>query len=82
MDALGWWKKYGDDHPEESAERPSSSPGRAAAVRRMQARAQAMLGDGKAAAATYEDLTGPMDPLSQVAALYQARVLRNGGGKP
>ncbi len=82
MDALGWWKKYGDDHPEESAERPSSSPGRAAAVRRMRARAQAMLGDDKVAAATAEDLSGPMDPLSQVAALYQARVLRNGGGKP
>jgi len=82
LDALGWWKKYGDDHPEESAERPSSSPGRAAAVRRMRARAQAMLGDDKAAAATYEDLTGPMGPLAQVAALYQARMMRNGGGKP
>ena len=38
MDALGWWKKYGDDHPEESRQRPSSSPGRAAAVRQMRAR--------------------------------------------
>ena len=76
MDALGWWKKYGDDHPEESAERPSSSPGRAAAVRQMRARAQAMLGDGKAAAATYEDLTEPMEPMAKVAALYQARQLK------
>lgn len=82
MDALGWWKKYGDDHPEESAERPSSSPGRAAAARQMRARAQAMLGDDNAAATTYEDLTRPMEPLAQVAALYQARMLRNGGGKP
>ncbi len=82
MDALGWWKKYGDDHPEESAERPSSCPGRAAAVRQMRARAQAMLGDDEAAEATYEDLTGPMEPLAQVAALYQARMLRSGGGKP
>jgi hypothetical protein len=73
MDALGWWKKYGDDHPEESRQRPSSSPGRAAAVRQMRARAQAMLGDEKAAAATYEDLTGPMAPLEQVAALYRGR---------
>jgi hypothetical protein len=73
MDALGWWKKYGDDHPEESPRRPSSSPGRAAAVRQMRARAQAMLGDDKAAAATYGDLTGPMPPLEMVAALYRAR---------
>jgi hypothetical protein len=73
MDALGWWKKYGDDHPEESRERPSSSPGRAAAVRQMRARAQAMLGDEKAAAATYEDLREPMAPLEKVAALYRAR---------
>ena len=78
MDALGWWKKYGDDHPEESAERPSSSPGRAAAVRQMRARAQAMLGDDKAAAATYEDLTGPMEPLAKVAALYQAAPAEKG----
>jgi hypothetical protein len=76
MDALGWWKKYGDDHPEESPQRPSSSPGRAAAVRQMRARAQAMLGDKKAAAATYEDLTEPMAPLEKVAALYQARRLQ------
>ena len=76
MDALGWWKKYGDDHPEESPERPSSSPGRAAAVRQMRARAQAMLGDGKAAAATCEDLTEPMEPMAKVAALYQARRLK------
>ena len=73
MDALGWWKKYGDDHPEESRERPSSSPGRAAAVRQMRARAQAMLGDEKAAPATYEDLTEPMAPLEKVAALYRVR---------
>jgi hypothetical protein len=73
MDALGWWKKYGDDHPEESPQRPSSSPGRAAAVRQMRARAQAMLGDEKSAAATYEDLTEPMAPLEKVAALYRAR---------
>jgi hypothetical protein len=73
MDALGWWKKYGDDHPEESPQRPSSSPGRAAAVRQMRARAQAMLGDEKEAATTYEDLTEPMAPLEKVAALYRAR---------
>ena len=73
MDALGWWKKYGDDHPEESPQRPSSSPGRAAAVRQMRARAQAMLGDEKGATATYEDLTEPMAPLEKVAALYRAR---------
>jgi hypothetical protein len=73
MDALGWWKKYGDDHPEESPQKPSSSPGRAAAVRQMRARAQAMLGDEKAAAATYKDLTEPMAPLEKVAALYRAR---------
>ncbi len=73
VDALGWWKKYGDDHPEESQARPSSSPGRAAAVRQMRARAQVMLGDEKAAAATYADLTEPMAPLEKVAALYRAR---------
>ncbi len=76
MDALGWWNKYGDDHPEESPQRPSSSPGRAAAVRQMRARAQAMLGDDKAAATTYGDLTGPMTPLQMVAALYRARQVK------
>jgi hypothetical protein len=76
IDALGWWKKYGDDHPEESPQRPSSSPGRAAAVRQMRARAQAMLGDDKAAQTTYEDLTEPMAPLEKVAALYRARRMK------
>ncbi len=77
MDAVGWWNKYADDHPEEDANRPSTSPGRAAAVRRMRARAQAMLGDWKAAAATCEDRREPpLEPLEQLAALYQARQLR------
>ena len=76
QDALGWWTKYGDDHPEESPQRPAARPGRAAAVRQMRARAQAMLGDEKAAAATYEDLTEPMAPLEKVAALYRARRLK------
>ena len=79
-DALGWWKNYGDEHPEESAERPSSAPGRAAAVRQMRARSQEMLGEWQAAAATYEDLTEPMAPLMKAAALYEARRVRNEHG--
>ena len=84
MDALGWWKKYGDDHPEESVERPSSCPGRAAAVRQMRARAQTMLGDWRTAAATYEDLTQPMSDLEKLAARFRARQLRqeHGAEKP
>ncbi len=82
MDALGWWKKYGDDHPEESAERPSSSPGRAAAVRQMRARALEKLADlepdsdaardRNAAVAAYEDVTGPMSEMEKVAGRYRA----------
>ncbi len=82
MDALGWWKKYGDDHPQEVKDRPSTKPGRAAAVRRMQARAQEMLGDvethpdGKAAAATLEDAKEPpLFPLERLADQYRAQQL-------
>ena len=76
-DALGWWKKYGDDHPQEVKNRPSTKPGRAAAVRRMRARAQAMLGDSKGAVATYEDAKEPpLFALERLAALYQARRLK------
>jgi hypothetical protein len=84
MDALGWWKKYGDDHPEESAERPSSCPGRAAAVRQMRGRAQAMIGDWQAAAATYDDMTEPMSDLEKLAARFRARQLKkeHGAAKP
>ncbi len=77
MDALGWWNKYGDDHPEEDANRLSTTPGRAAAVRRMRARAQAMLGEWQAAAATCEDRKEPApEPLERLAALYLARQLK------
>jgi hypothetical protein len=83
MDALGWWKKYGDDHPEESVNRPSSCPGRAAAVRQMRARALAMLGDWKGAAATYDDMTEPMSDLEKLAGRYRALQVRkeHGGEK-
>ena len=77
MDALGWWKKYGDEHPDEAANRPSTCPGRAAAVRRMRARAQEMLGDWKAAVATLEEpKEPPLFPLEKLAALYRAQQLK------
>ncbi len=90
MDALGWWKKYGDDHPQETTNRRSTKPGRAAAVRRMRARAQEMLGDlelktdhdlatrdYQAAVATLEDpKEPPLFPLEKLAALYRARQLK------
>ncbi len=47
MDALGWWKKYGDDHPREEKGRPSTQPGRAAAVRQMRARRRPCWRTGK-----------------------------------
>ncbi|HVS36697.1 MAG TPA: hypothetical protein VMS17_14145 [Gemmataceae bacterium] len=79
MDALGWWKKYGDEHPEEVKDRPSTYPGRAAAVRRMRARAQATLGDGNGAAATLSDpKEPPLFPMEKLAAAYLAQQMRHG----
>jgi hypothetical protein len=66
-DALDGWRLYGEEYP--------SGPG-AVAARRMLGRAQAMVGDWKAAVATWEDLSGPMTEAEKVASLYLARELK------
>jgi hypothetical protein len=63
-DALGWWKEYLDRYPTGSG---------ASAARRMGGRAQAILGDSKAAAALCRQLSEDMTALEKVAALYRAR---------
>ncbi len=84
QDALGWWQKYLSEYPQ--------GPG-VAAARRMQGRAQAMLGDREGAVASWQDVSGPVSPLEALASLYlaeQARKLHAGakapqaapGGKP
>jgi hypothetical protein len=76
QDALGWWQKYLSEYPQ--------SPG-VIAARRMQGRAQAMLGDWEGAAASWEDMSGPMTPLEAVANLYLAAQIKKqhpGGKRP
>ncbi len=67
QDALGTWKQL-----EESG--PLAHPARTA-VHRMRGRAHAMLGDTKAAAATWTNLPDTATELEKLAALYQARQL-------
>jgi hypothetical protein len=69
-DARRGWEQFGDDYaayPVLAAER--------AAARRMLGRAQALLGERQAAAASWRDLSGSMTPLEKTAALYQAQQL-------
>ncbi len=63
-DAKGWWTRFATDYGQERA---------APAARQNRGRAEAMLGDWKAAAASFGDLSGPMSDQEKVAALYRAR---------
>jgi hypothetical protein len=83
-EALSWWKKFADEPaPPEDPRRPATHPGRAAAARQMRGRALAALGDWRAAAEVWEDVSDPMPPLEKVAARYKARQVRqeHGGAK-
>ena len=95
MDALGWWKKYGDDHPQETTNRHWTKPGRAAAVRRMRARPGDARRPGaqdgprpgdadyQAAVATLEGpKEPPLFPLEKLAALYGAAAAEKEGRGP
>ncbi len=66
QDARNTWKQYIEDYP---------NRGDCAAARRMRGRAEAMLGDKKAAIASWKDLSGTMTPLEKLASLYEARQL-------
>jgi hypothetical protein len=66
-DALRWWNVYAEEH----ARGPAS-----AAARRLRGRAQLMLGDRAAAAATWSALPDDMAMLEKVACLYLARQAR------
>jgi hypothetical protein len=66
-DALTWWDRYLEDLP--------SAPGRAA-IRRMRARALQCLDSTDQAILLLEDLSPPMLPLEQVAAMYLAKTLK------
>lgn len=66
-DARNWWKRFGEEY----GSRPE-----AAAARRLRGEAEAMLGNSAAAAAAWQDLSGVMTPLEQVASLYLARPLK------
>jgi hypothetical protein len=76
QNTLLWWRYFDEARPEEDPKKPATSPGRAAAARQLRGRALAASGQADSAAATFEDLTGPMSPLEQVAALYRARQVR------
>jgi hypothetical protein len=62
-DALRWWRAYAEDHPRGPA---------AAAACRLRGRAQLMLGDRAAAAATWSAAPDDMTELEKVACLYLA----------
>ncbi len=66
QDARDAWKQYEEDYPNH-ADR--------AAARRLRGRAEAMLGDWKAAIASWKDLPGSPTALEKLAALYLARQL-------
>jgi hypothetical protein len=66
-DALRWWNVYAEEHARGAA---------AAAARRQRGRAQLMLGDRAAAAATWSALPDDMAALEKVACLYLARQAR------
>jgi len=66
QDARGTWKKYDEDYPQR---------GDRADARRMRGRAEAMLGDWKAAVASWKTLSEPMTDLEKLASLYQAHQL-------
>ena len=67
QDALGTWKKFEESYR-------LTHPARTA-VHWMRGRAEAMLGDTKAAAATWKSLPDGATDLEKLAALYQARQL-------
>jgi hypothetical protein len=66
-DALTWWRRYAEEYP--------NGPS-AAAARRMRGRAELMLGDWKAAVASWEDLSGSMSDSEKLACLYLARQVK------
>jgi len=68
QDALNTWTKYDEDYAQR---------GERADARRMRARAESMLGDWKAAVASWRDLSGTMTDLEKLASLYQAQQLEN-----
>jgi hypothetical protein len=65
--AKGWWDRMASDYGQGMAGPPA---------RQNRGRAEAMLGDWEAAAATWDDVSGPMSPLDKLAALYRAREAR------
>lgn len=67
QDALGWWERYVTELP--------AGPDRSA-VRRLQARALACVGNPDGAASLLRDATPPMGPLDQTAALYLAKMTK------
>jgi hypothetical protein len=75
QDALGTWKQFEETYPPQSvgAQAPHSA---SVAVRRMRGRAEAMLGDTKAAAATWKSLPERATESEKLAALYQERQLQ------
>jgi hypothetical protein len=73
FDAKNTWKRYTEDYPKGNE---------SVAVRRLRGRAEAMLGDWKAAAATWKELSDDMTPLEKLASLYLAQqVEKQQGGK-
>jgi hypothetical protein len=62
--ALNAWKRLQDDYPNHPA---------IASARRLRARAEAMLGDHKAAIASWKDLFGCRDDWEKIASLYLAQ---------
>jgi hypothetical protein len=66
VDARNTWKRYGEDYPQGNER---------VAARRLRGRAEAMLGDWKAAAATWKELSDDMTPLEKLASLYLAQQL-------
>jgi hypothetical protein len=66
VDARNTWKRYGEDYP---------AGNERVAVRRLRGRAEAMLGDWKAAVATWKELSDDMTPLEKLASLYLAQQL-------
>jgi hypothetical protein len=63
-DAKGWWERFTTDFGRGTGAPPA---------RQNRGRAEAMLGDWKAAADTWGDLSGPMEPGDKLAALNRAR---------
>ncbi len=70
--ALNAWKRFGEDHHPNN---PDS-----AAARRLRGRAESMLGDRKAAIASWKKLDGYKTDLEKIASLYLAQQLEKQSG--